>query len=299
MRFFESLLSTACAVLAISGCGPAAAPAAETAGRPPAAVPEGDERAEAEPPAPTHPCEAPISAPSEVWPRIEEIRALPDEERAARCSLDLVETMAAWREVPVDLLDPIVERAREDPGALERWVSEAGARSPKGAAQVAAMDAISEWSIGADPSLLDGAVARWRRVAEGEALAGTEVGAAVAAALDEIARVEPLLERVNRIHLLRCLLEVNPLGFAVECEPIHPQGRPIELSWRTATRDGILEGLELTACKGKACRRLRKTAADLQAECLSLARDLEDLSSPIYKEQIRSWLVLPPFRSSP
>lgn len=297
MRPIPALLICVPPLLAL-GCGgpPAPPPAAAGDDAPAAARPAPDGEAappgEGDRPAPTrtHLCQRPIERSGEVWPRIEALQLLPRAELEQECGLELVASMSRWRELPVSLLAPIVAHAGQDRAALVAWVAQA---PPPAAAQVVAQDVAARWTIGGDPAVVATAAAEWKR-----ALAdGTPPEVAVA--LVEAGKLAPLLPRITEIHRMRCLLEVNALGFAVECKPIHKQGVPISLSWRTATRDGLIEQLELKECKGKSCKKLKQTAAELLKKYLALVADIdEELKVETYREQLKAWLVLPPFRSS-
>jgi hypothetical protein len=240
---------------------------------------------------PDHLCRRPIEKPAQVFDRVEAVRALGEEERARECGLTLVEHLSRWRVAPVDLLGPIVERAAEDEEALVAWVKARAASHPIAVANVVAMDVVRGWRVGDDPSVVTLRAEHWRGVL------GGEVAGELAAVLDGAAKLRPLLARVTEIHRLRCLLEINPLGFAVQCVPIHPSGRPIVLSWRTATRDGLLESLELTDCKSRSCKKLTKTAKKLMDEYRAVVSEVERLGVDVYQEQLKVWLELPPFKS--
>jgi len=282
--------------LALPACGGGARPAVSTQataapGDPTAPEMSGDPAAPQAGRDDGHLCRRPIEKPAQVFDRIEAVRALGEEERARECGLVLVEHLARWRVAPVDLLGPIVERAAADEGALVAWVKSRAASNPVAAANVVATDVVRGWRIGDDGTAVTTQTDRWR-----ERL-GADVPADIGVVLDGAAALPPLLARVNEIHRLRCLLEINPLGFAVECVPIHPSGRPIVLSWRTATRDGLLEALEVTECKGPSCKKIRKTAAALIDEYRAVTREVEELAVDVYREQLKVWLQLPPFRS--
>jgi hypothetical protein len=282
--------------LALAACGGQAPAPGKSAARPSAgAAPTGG--AAADPAAPAgaadddHPCRRPIERPAEVWDRIETVRALGEEERTRECGLGLVEILARWRVAPVDLLGPVVERAAADEERFAAWVRQRAADNPEAVASAVAMDVVRVWQIGADPAAVTDRAAHWRSALEGN------VPQPVAAVLDGAAALPPLLERVNELHRLRCLLEINPLGFAIQCVPIHPSGRPIVLSWKTAIRDGLIESLEVTECKGRSCKKIRKTAAKLMEHYRALVADIEKLDNEVFREQLKVWLELPPFKS--
>ncbi|MCK9459307.1 MAG: hypothetical protein M0R80_06675 [Proteobacteria bacterium] len=237
-----------------------------------------------------HVCEASIGAPGEVWPRLEAIRALPEEERAARCGLDLVPIISAWRTLPVDILGPVVERAAGDPTALDAWVASAGKSAPGAAAGVVAMDVIGRFAVGGDPKAIEERRAYWG----GGPAAGVPE---IAAVLEEAKALPKLLAEVNAMHELRCLLEVNALGFAMKCKPIHPATTPITLNWTSAVRDGVLEKLELTDCFGKSCPKLKATSTKLLTRYRALVDEIRKLESPVYRERLFALVVLPPFSS--
>jgi hypothetical protein len=246
----------------------------------PDAGPSGEAAQQAE-----HVCEAPIAEPKDVWPRVEAILALPAEERAARCGLATVKTIAAWRSVPVEILAPIVER---EAAGLDAWVAEAAGSAPRAAADVVAMEVIGSFAVGGDAKAVDKARQRW---SAGQAAATAEV----AEVLEEAKLLPKLLAEVNAVHELRCLLEVNALGFAVKCTPIHPATTPISLNWTTAVRDGVLERLELTSCEGKSCPKLRKTAEKLVARYAALVAEVKKLKTPVYRGRIFQLMELTPF----
>jgi len=301
MRGFQ-LLSVALLGALFLGCGAPAAPPPD-APMPSAPDPSGDpaagEPATADsppsdtasaPPKRLHLCDRPIDGAGEVWPRIEALSVLPRDELAERCGLPLVTSMSSWRELPVTLLAPIVEHAVKDRPALVKWVAEA---PPRAGAQVVALDVARRWKIGEGTAAVDAGIKEWKQAL------GDGPSKEIQSVLDEADKLGPLLERITEIHKLRCLLEVNALGFAVKCKPIHPQGRQIVLSWRTATRDGLLEQLDLTECKGRSCKKLKKTAAKLLEKYLALVADIDkQLKSEIYQEQLKQWLILPEFRGS-
>ena len=237
-----------------------------------------------------HVCEAPVGAPADVWPRLEAIRALPEEERAERCGLYLVEQFVAWRSLPVDLLAPIVERAAADPAALDAWVDATAKRAPKAAADVVAMDVIGRFAVGGDPKAIEQRRAYWG----GGPAAGVPE---IAAVLEEAKALPKLLAEVNAVHELRCLIEVNALGFAVKCKPIHPSTTPITLNWISAVRDGVLEKLELKDCVGKSCPKLEKAAEKLSTRYSALVDEIRKLKGPVYRERLFELVILAPFSS--
>jgi hypothetical protein len=241
--------------------------------------------------APTsHVCEASIGAPEDVWLRIEAVRALPAEERAAKCGLDLIPIIAAWRSVPVDILAPIVERAAADPTALDAWVADKAQNAPKAAADVVAMDVVGRFAVGGDSKEVEARRMHWSGV---PAASVPEV----AAMLEEAKLLPKLLGEVNAVHELRCLLEVNALGFAVKCTPIHPATTPISLNWTTAVRDGVLEKLELTSCTGsKSCPKLKKTAEKLVTRYRALVEEVGKLKTSVYSARLLALMELPPFK---
>jgi hypothetical protein len=302
MQWLAAASLTLATLLLICSCGSAPTPAA--AGDPSAPGPAvaGQPSGGPEPGAGSgagggddgHVCRRSIDRPSEVWDRIEAVRALPEPEREAECTLRLVEILARWRVAPIDLVEPIVARAASDRAALVAWVRQRESSNSAAAAHVVAMDVVRGWKIGGDPASTIGRAEEWRRALSA---GGKAPSAAVTKVLDAAGELPGLLERVTEIHRLRCLLEINPLGFAVKCVPIHPSGRPIALSWRTTTRDGLVEELEVTACKGPSCKKIRKTAAKLLKQLKALLAEVEQLESEVYRDQIKIWLVLPPFKS--
>lgn len=238
-----------------------------------------------------HLCRRPIAKPAEVWERIEAVRALSEEERARECGLRFVETLARWRTVPLDLLRPIIERSAVDEPGFVAWIRRQFKDNSAAAVQAISMDVIRQWQVGADPAAVTERAYHWRKIL------GTEIPESISAALDTATGLPPLLMRVTEIHRLRCLLEVNPLGFAVTCEPIHPSGRPIVLTWKTTTRDGLLDGLEVTFCKGSSCKKIKRMAAKLLKQYRAVVEEVNALDGQVYREQIKTWLELPPFKS--
>jgi hypothetical protein len=282
---------------AVWGCGAPPAPEPSSsprvdAGLPPAAVADSAEPEATRAVEEIHPCLREIDRPGDVFPHWELLRSLPEEELRGRCDLDLLVRMARWNGPPLDLVRPIVDEAREDRKAFSDWVSARIGDAPAAAARAVAADVVADWEVGEDPAAVLPAVARW------EDALSSEPPAPLAAALSEAKELPPLLERVNEVHRLRCLMEINPLGFAVDCDPIHPSGRRISLAWRAVTRDGVLERLELTRCTGKSCRKLRRTASEMVQEIDSLVKEVDALEVDVYRAQLRDWLALPPFRSS-
>lgn len=244
-----------------------------------------------------HPCAKPAANARDAWDRIQLARELDEEERERSCELDLVEVVAPWRAVPQDLLLPAVERAAADRAGLDAWIAGKARTAPEAVLQVVAMDISRAFTAGGNPAVVPAASEGWAaRLAElGVTTDLTLVG------LDKVlagaAALVPILAEVNEIHRLRCLLEVNPLGFAVACTPIHPSGTPITLRWRTVTRDGLLEDLILERCSGKSCAKIESTAAKLLADYLSLVRGLDELEVKVYADRVKELLVLPPFHA--
>ncbi len=236
-----------------------------------------------------HPlCGRPIASPAEVWPRIAAVRELSDQAFRADCGLELIEIIAYWRCPPMDLLNRVVSTAAEDEAALVAWVRDKAAADSRLARHVVAMDIIGRWRRGATPDDVAARAGEWRKRA-----GGMDRIAEVAA---EAQALEALLPKVNRIHELRCMLEVNPLGFAVACEPLHKADRDIDLNWHARSRDGLLEALELTRCTGSpACKKLKKRAVELDRLYRSVMKAVERLRVEVYREQLKEWLRLRPF----
>ncbi len=249
----------------------------------------GDPTTGAANPTTVHVCKKPIDAPGDVWPRIEAIRVLDEQEFQEKCDLSLVDVFSKWRCVPTDLLGPMVVRAAADGDGLVDWVKERVESDPTGAACVVAMDVIGSFKVGADPQVVAQRAKTWEQVAQNSQ--------EIAAVLEPVESLSAMLKEINEIHKFRCMLEVNVLGFAVKCKPIHPQGRSIDLSWETATRDGLIEDIQLTSCKGKSCKKLKKTAQTLKKRYLGLVEKIEKVPVAIYREQMKAWLVLRPFKS--
>jgi hypothetical protein len=297
-----------CLAALLAACGAAPAPKTET---PPAsaapdagpAAPGPQPACEAPPPAPVppaaaSPCDRPAASAREAWKRIEFARGLAQEERKESCGLGFVAAVARFRAVPQDLLLPIVERAAADRAALDAWIKERAGEAPEGVAQVAAMDIARRFEAGGDPSVVTTAAAEWKARLDGLGLRDPKATEGTDTVLAEAAALAQLLARVNEVHRLRCLLEVNPLGFAVTCKPIHPSGTPIALRWKTATRDGLIESLALEECKGKSCAALEAGARKLLEAYLALVKDAEALKVQVYADRVKALLVLPPLRAA-
>ncbi|MDD5307670.1 MAG: hypothetical protein PHU25_10160 [Deltaproteobacteria bacterium] len=275
--------------VAAAGAGsaePGAQPACETP--PPVPVPE----------AAASPCDRPAANAREAWKRIELARGLPEGERKGSCGLGFVAAVARFRTVPQDLLLPIVLRAVADRAGFDAWMKAAADRAPEALAQVAAMDIARRFEVGNDPSVVTTAASEWKkRLAELRA-DGKLAAAGIDGVLSGADALAALLARVNEVYRLRCLLDVNPLGFAVACKPIHPAGTPVTLSWKTATRDGLIESLELEECKGKSCTALKAGAGKLLDAYLALVKDAEQLKMQVYADRVKALLVLPPLRNA-
>jgi hypothetical protein len=257
-----------------------------------AAADDAVEPAAAAPAGAGHLCDRKIEKPALVVPHYNAVRALPVDEIRERCGFPFVEAMARWGGPPSDLLAIIVDRVRKDEDALVSWVLKKAERDAETASRVVAADVAASFSVGGDPRAVAARAGWWA----GKLAAAPDGGGFLAKVLAEGEALPALLRRVNEVHLLRCLLEVNPLGFAVQCKPIHPQGQQIQLRWRAATRDGVLESLEIADCQGKSCGRLREGALKLVAAVRSLAADAGKLATRVYRDRILSWLVLEPLR---
>jgi hypothetical protein len=239
-----------------------------------------------------HLCARRIEKPGEVVPHYNAVRELPPDEIRGRCGFAFVEAMSRWGGPPSDLLTIIVDGAREDEGALVAWVLKKAKRDAETASRVVAADVAASFSPGGDPQAAAARAGWW----EGRLAGAPDGGGFLAGAVAEGKALPVLLGRVNEVHRLRCLLEVNPLGFAVKCKPIHTQGQQIQLRWRAATRDGVLESLEIADCQGKSCGKLREAALKLVAAVRALVADAGKLRTRVYGDRILDWLVLPPMR---
>ncbi len=233
-------------------------------------------------------CTRPIERPGDVWQRVEEARALPEQELARRCGLDFVAVLSEWRPPPVDLLRPIVLNEQKNKNALVAWVTAQTEVGKKAGVYAAAMDIIGDWRIGGDTAPVTARAAAW------QPLAGRSQ--AIETALAEVAAFTELLSSLSEIHALRCALEVNPLGFAEQCTPIHPARGKIDLSWQEEIQDGLFQKVALTKCKGSpSCKKLKVAAADFAAKYQDAKRRAESLQTDVFKEQALEWLKLPPF----
>jgi len=237
-----------------------------------------------------HICLRPIENPEDLWPRIEAVRGLDNLELKKNCGLEFLKIVGHWRVLPVDLLGPIVKEAALDGDALKKWVEAESGSNPKAAAMVVAMDIIGIFKVGDEPNEVLSSVKKW------EDLKGS--AAEIDAILSSVDTLMPLLKDVNKVHEKRCRLEVNPLGFAVKCTPIHPRLSQIELEWKTTLEDDLLKDLEVTACKGKSCKKLRKAALDLKNSYLALLVKVEKIKDPVFNEYLKSLMVLPPFKNN-
>lgn len=279
----------AVALAACGGADPAPATGADiAAGAGPAAVDDGESYEDR---ATGHPCDRGIDKPGDVVPHYKAVRALPAEEIRERCGKPFVEAMSRWGGPPTDVLTIIVDGMRADEAALVGWVRDLADGDVQAAARVVAADVASAFSVGGEPGAV-AARADWWAAKLGAAAANGPLATALAEGRD----LPALLKRVHEVHTLRCLLEVNPLGFAVECKPYHPQGQQIQLTWRSGTRDGVLESLEIVECQGKSCKKLREGAAELLAAVRALAAAADELAIRVYRDRLLSWLVLEPLR---
>jgi hypothetical protein len=300
MRRAVLLTAGVIALAAAGGCGggapnPAAAAGAtaESAGAMPGAAPGGAAGGAVEAPADDgHLCARKIDRPALVVPHYHAVRELPPEEIRERCGFAFVEAMARWGGPPTDLLAIVVDEAREDEGALAAWVRQRAERDAETASRVVAADIAATFAVGGDPRAPAARAAWW----EGKLAGAPDGGGFVARAVAEGKALPALLERVHEVHRLRCLIEVNPLGFAVHCKPLHPQGQQIQLRWRAGTRDGVLESLEIADCQGKSCGKLREGALKLVAAVRAVVADAEQLKTRVYRDRILTWLALPPLR---
>jgi hypothetical protein len=258
---------------------------------PPSDTPAKRRAGAAQPPADpnAHPlCGRPIAAPSEVWPRIEAIRALPEAEFREHCGLETIELIAYWRIPPVDLLSKVVSEAAADEEVLVSWVKARAETDSRLARHVVAMDIIGGWQLGKDTALITEKSEHWKAELNGYDR--------IAQVAEKAEVLHDILPKVTRVHELRCMLEVNPLGFAVSCDPIHKRGQDIDLNWKAKSRDGLLQDLELTRCTGsRSCKELKKRSVELKGLYLSLMREIERIRVDVFEEQLLAWMVLRPF----
>ena len=233
-------------------------------------------------------CARPIDTPSAVWPRIEAARAMSEAQLVSECGLGFVSALSEWRSPPLDLLRPIVRDAAADNAALETWAAEqARAGNPAGA-YVTAASILGAWRLGDDAAPLLERAAAWREAAAGIA--------AIEAVTEETETAAGLLASLERLHELRCLLEVNPLGFAERCTPVHPPREDIDLTWHEERQDGIFLDVRMTRCAGsRSCKKLKPLAAEFSAKYDAARTGAEALGSPVFQELIFENLKLPAF----
>ena len=263
----------------MSACG-GNKPAPQTA----ATEPETD-RAEV---APVSACARPIETPGEVWKRVEQARALSPEALLTQCGLGFIAALSRWRSPPVDLLRPIILSEGANREALERWVAEQARVGNRAAAHAAAMDILGNWQLGDDTAQFIERAAAWKSI-------GQQMGA-VDTAVSEASEIAELFSTFKALHELRCALEVNPLGFAVSCTPIHPAREKIDLHWQEERREGLFLNVALTKCKGSpSCKKLKPAAAEFAAEYQAAKARAEALQTDVFKEQALQWLRLPAF----
>ena len=241
-----------------------------------------------ESPVSEHSCAAPITEPAGVWKRIEAARRLPEDELLEKCGLDFVVALSEWRTPPIDLLEKIVAHEAAQFSALEEWVRTYAASDERAVEAVVAMDIIAGFEIGHNPSEISRNRARWQPLA-----AELEQ---VRYIVNEALALNPLLAKVEEIHQKRCMLEVNPLGFAMSCTPIHPARQKIDLRWREEVRDGLIVNLELSKCSGSAsCKELKRVSREFLHLYLKTVDAMESLRAEVFKERLRKWLQLPSF----
>lgn len=245
-------------------------------------------RAPSTTPSTGHFCAEPITEPTAVWQRIEAVRRLSNDELLGQCGLDFVLTISQWRTPPIDLLRRIVAHESKDFNALEEWVRTYATTDARAVEAVVAMDILSDFEIGQNPAQINRKRTRWQPLA-------SEIDQ-VEYIVNEALALSPLLANVKEIHHKRCMLEVNPLGFAVSCTPIHPARQKIDLRWREEVRDGLLINLELSRCNGSAsCKELKKASREFLRLYLKTVDAMESLQADVFKQQLREWLQVPPF----
>jgi len=237
----------------------------------------------------SHICLSPLKTPGEVWPRIEAVNALSKEDFQRNCSLEFVEILGKWRCPPISILQPIVSNLSQKQDLLKTWVKETGVSNPKIANYVIAMSIINSWKPGENTGTPGQNEKQWSKI-------GTQISEYKNIA-DDTKKLSEILEKITEVHKLRCALDVNKLGFAVECNPIHKAGRNISLNWKTTTKDGLLADLELKSCKGKSCKKLKKAAAKLKKNYISLTQEIDAIKVEVFREYLKAQLVLPPFES--
>jgi hypothetical protein len=263
----------------------------------PTKTPGEESTAAATPNQPMHLCDLPIEAPKDVWPRVEAIRALPEAERYKSCGLNLVEVFNRWRPLPVDLLIPIVAKAAKNPESMNEWVTNRLSTKTAAVKTIIAADILRGWAPGKDFSVVQDAIHRWKTTLAKSNIDVDNGETEFKKLFSQLALVPGLLKDIEAVHRLRCELELNPMGFAVACTPIHKAGRKVSISWRQATRDGILEDLQVTDCTGKSCKKLRLGAAKLSEKIGVCLKALDNMENSLIGEMLRVHLILPPFKS--
>jgi hypothetical protein len=237
-------------------------------------------------------CQKPITEPAQVWPRVEAVRKLSERELLEKCGLDFVISLSEWRSPPVDLLKKIVTAEVLDFSALSDWIKTNAERAPRAVEAVVAMDILTGYELGKGTDVLMQNCQRWQALARDVPV--------VDEVLKEAAMVSELLPKIADVHLQRCRLEVNPLGFAVSCTPIHPPREKIDLNWKSESRDGLILNLELVRCQGSAsCKELKKASREFLLLYLKTVNKTEKLKNDIFRDQLREWLKLPPFTTGP
>ncbi len=234
------------------------------------------------------PCTRPIETPKAVWQRLEEARALSETDLAGSCGLAFVEVLSDWRTTPVDLLRPIVRDARKNGRSLTDWVKERATDKPRAALSVAAMDILGDWQIGDETIGVEQRASMWKPL--------ISTSSCLAAIGEDLPKLIPLLNSLKEIHELRCRLEVNPLGFAVSCTPIHPAKEKIDLTWQEEIQDGLIRNLSLSKCKeSRFCPKLQETSRLFFAKYRAALTEAERLKTDVFKDQVLEWLKLKPF----
>jgi hypothetical protein len=219
---------------------------------------------------------------------VEAARALSEQELIASCGLPFVEVISEWRSPPVDLLAPIVRDNATNGQELIDWVTQKADGQPRAAISVAAMNILGEWRIGDETAAVEQRFVGWKSV-----IAQYGTFDSIAEDMPSLIKLLPLLKE---IHELRCMLEVNPLGFAVSCSPIHPAKEKIDLTWQEEIQDGLIRNLSLSKCKeSRYCPKLMETSRVFFAKYQAALQQAEQLKTEVFKDQTLEWLKLKPF----
>ena len=242
---------------------------------------------------PLHVCEMEISSPDEAVARVEEVRALPEDEFLEHCDLNFVATISEWHMLPLDLLGRIVHRAAQE-GDLKHWVVKNGPSFPTAVADIVAIDIISRWRVGDSPAAVSEGAEYWE--AQCKRCRAPEENSRripIAWVIENTQPVLRLLTKLNRVHELRCTVETTDRPLPLTCERLHKEGKRLSIRWKSRTGHlGRLESLQVTKCSGRSCRRIKRATKTLNADLKKLIRRIDRLKVSVYRERLSSLLVL-------